>query len=151
VATFQGTQGTPGTSTASIAVTVPTHQAGDLILIAVGGKYAATASTPTGNNGFVSIRATSGGTVTTGNDAGDSFLRVFGKVATSGSETFTVTAGPSPAAPAAAPSSPATPSSSNRPTTPLSPATSSPNASTMAASRPVSSTWSWAATNRVKP
>jgi hypothetical protein len=80
VATFVGTVGTPGTGSAgTITPDVPSWSAGDLMLIAIGGKYAA-ATTPDTPSGWTLIRQATGGTVTTGNDAGDSFIFLYGRI-----------------------------------------------------------------------
>lgn len=96
MATFvaNGTAYQPSTVVSPAPVTLGTHAAGDLLLVAVMGKYAATA--PSAPSGWTAIRSASGGVVTTGNDAGNSFIWLYGKVATSGSETFSLTIGTLP-------------------------------------------------------
>jgi hypothetical protein len=98
MATFvaNGTAYQPATVVSPAPVVLPTHQTGDLLLVAVMGKYAATTPTPSAPTGWTLVRSATGGTVTTGNDAGDSFIWVYGKVATSGSETFSLTIGTLP-------------------------------------------------------
>jgi hypothetical protein len=89
VATFVDTVGTSnsGASPASITPTFPSFSAGDLMLIAVGGKYAATASAGTTPTGWTFIKRVTGGTVTTGNDAGDSFIHLYGRIMVGGDTT----------------------------------------------------------------
>lgn len=82
--------------TGTVSITMATHQAGDLLIIAIGGKYNATTgafSTSPVDSGFTQVAFVSGGTVTTGNDAGDSFLGIYAKVATSAAETAGVISG----------------------------------------------------------
>lgn len=87
MATRRASTGTVPAGTASFTLTLATHAAGDLLLAWVGGKYGATATIPAAPSGWVKIGSTTGGTVTTGTDAGDSFVAVYAKVAASSSET----------------------------------------------------------------
>ena len=88
------TTGAPGTA-AAFSPTLPSHQTGDRLLLAVTGKYGTT-TLPTINQGWTYVGAAnvSLGTGTTGNDVGTVFIRFYAKDATSGAETApTVTPG----------------------------------------------------------
>lgn len=84
--------GAPAT-TAAFTPSLPTHVAGDRLLLWVSGKDA-TATIPTVNNSWVLLKSGTGGTGTTANDTGQTFWAVYGIDATSSSQTApTVTPG----------------------------------------------------------
>ena len=86
------TTGAPATA-AAFAPTLPSHATGDRMVLVVTGKYNTT-SIPTINQGWVLVQSGTGGTGTTGNDAGQTFWAVYAKDAASGAETApTVTPG----------------------------------------------------------
>jgi hypothetical protein len=93
MATFIASATTPVTvGVATITPTLPTWAAGDIVLIGIYGKYGST-SAFTGGTGWTLVRSATGGTVTTGNDAGDSFLRIYARVMQTGDTAQTFTAG----------------------------------------------------------
>jgi hypothetical protein len=73
--------------------TLPTHTSGDRLILAVVGKYDTT-TIPTINQSWTLLKSGTGGTGSTGNDAGQTFWAVYGIDATSSSMTApTVTPG----------------------------------------------------------
>ena len=92
VAMVAQTSGAPGTA-AAFAPTLPSHATGDRMILKVVGKYNTT-TIPTINQSWVLLKSGTGGTGSTGNDTGQVFWAIYGKDATSGSETApTVTPG----------------------------------------------------------
>jgi len=86
------TSGAPANASA-FAPTLPSHATGDRMILKVVGKYNTT-TIPTINQSWVLLGSGTGGTGSTGNDTGQVFWAVYGKDATSGSETApTVTPG----------------------------------------------------------
>jgi hypothetical protein len=80
-------------SAAAFAPTLPTHAAGDRMILAVMGKPNTTTA-PTLNQGWTFLGTVTGGTGTQGNDTGQVFIHLYAKTATSGAETApTVTPG----------------------------------------------------------
>lgn len=86
------TTGVPS-GTSSFATTLPTHAAGDRMVLVVTGKYN-TATVPTINQSWTLVGSGTGGTGSAAADTGQTFWAVYAKDAASGSETApTVTAG----------------------------------------------------------
>jgi hypothetical protein len=86
------TTGAPAAATA-FTPTLPTHIAGDRLVLIVTGKYNTT-TIPTINQGWTVVQSGTGGTGATGNDAGQTFWAVYAKDAASSAETApTVTPG----------------------------------------------------------
>ena len=86
------TTGAPG-SAAAFAPTLPTHAAGDRLILAVVGKDQTT-TVPTINQGWILVGSGTGGTGTTANDAGQTFWAVLREGRDVGSMTApTVTPG----------------------------------------------------------
>ena len=83
------TAGTWAAVTASAAVTLPTHQEGDMLLVRVTWKsdVAASASATTATAGWTKIGQGSNGTTNSSNGGGSVFTAAFFKVAESSSET----------------------------------------------------------------
>lgn len=95
--------GTWAAITANSAVTLPTHQAGDMLIVRVASKSAA-ASTETitiSDSGWAKIGQGNNGTTNSGNGTGSVIVAAFYKIATSASETnptVSFSSGPSPGA-----------------------------------------------------
>lgn len=78
--TFVNSVATSPASGTAVTATLPTFANGDVVLIQVSGKYNAASTRGATPAGWTLVRAGSGGVVTTGNDAGDSFQWVYAKL-----------------------------------------------------------------------
>lgn len=99
-ATWRDVAATAGNVTnTAFAITLPTHEAGDRLVVAVGGKYDGV-SQPTLSAGWACTRFDKGGTGAQGINTGPTFLAIFEKTAASNAEsnpTVTYGGGTAPA------------------------------------------------------
>jgi hypothetical protein len=84
MATFNNVATTSPASGTTVTATLPTFSAGDIVLLYISGKYNASVTRGSDPSGWTFVSARSGGTVTTGNDAGDSFIFLYAKVMVGG-------------------------------------------------------------------
>lgn len=82
--TFVNSVATSPASGTAVTATLPTFVNGDVVLIAISGKYNASSTIGATPAGWVLCESRSGGTVTTGNDVGDSFLWIYAKLMVGG-------------------------------------------------------------------